>query len=172
MMRIGRIVRTGIKIPTTGLVPGTDNAFRIPTPHEFGFIGNVALRSYAAVFDEDPIHRHLFAERMGALIKHELALDPTPQLIKPIKEIMTDRNAFTGRNIEGPALQRLSPTERKRLWTTQTAIGTSKLLNQVPWETVQLSPVQVEHLIKGYWLGGSTDVICYRRSRADGWRLS
>ena len=136
-------------------VPGEDTAFRIPTPHEFGFIGNVAWRSYAAVFDQDPVHRQLFAERMGALIKHELALDPTPQLIKPIKEIMTDRNAFTGRNIEGPALQRLSPTERKRLWTTQTAIGTSKFLNQIPWDAVQLSPVQVEHLIKGYfgWTG-------------------
>ena len=136
-------------------VPGTDNAFRIPTPHEFGFLGNVAWRSYAAVFDEDPIHRHLFAERMTALIKHELALDPTPQLIKPIKEIMTDRNEFTGRNIEGPALRRLSPTERKRLWTSQSAIGASKLLNKVPWDKVQLSPVQIEHLIKGYfgWIG-------------------
>ena len=136
-------------------VPGTETAFRIPTPHEFGLMGNIAWRSYAAVFDEDPIHRHLYAERMMALLGHELALDPTPQLIKPIKEIMTDKVAFTGRHIEGPALQRLSPTERKRLWTTQTAIGASKALNQVPWEKVQLSPVQVEHVIKGYfgWIG-------------------
>ena len=136
-------------------VPGTDTAFRVPTPHEFGFMGNVAWRSYAAVFDEDPIHRHLYAERMVALLGHELALDPTPQLIKPLKEVMADKVAFTGRHIEGPALQRLSTTERKRLWTTQTAIGASEALNQIPWEKVQLSPVQVEHVVKGYfgWLG-------------------
>ena len=136
-------------------IPGTQTAFRIPMPHEFGVIGTMAWRSYAAAFDNDPIHRELFAERMGAVLKHELSLDPTPQIIKPLYEIAVDYNNFTGRPIEGPAMKRLSPEERRRTYTSETAIGVSRAMSKVLWDEVTLSPIQIEYLIKGYlsWMG-------------------
>ena len=55
-------------------------------------------------------------------------------------------------------MQRLSKTERKKAWTSQTAIGVSNVMDAILWDEVVLSPVQVEHLVNGYlgWVGATT----------------
>ena len=84
-------------------------------------------------------------------------MNPTPQMFKPIIETWANKNTFTGRGIESQSMKNLSKTERKRAWTSQTAIGISKAMDTILWDEVVLSPVQVEHLVKGYlgWAGAT-----------------
>jgi hypothetical protein len=75
-----------------------------------------------------------------------------------VLELMANKNFFTDRPIETLAMENLSPTERRKAWTSETAIVMSQGFNKIPWERVHLSPVQVEHLVQGYlgWLGATT----------------
>lgn len=54
-------------------------------------------------------------------------------------------------------MKNLSPSERKRAWTSDTAIAMSKGFSAVLWDEVTLSPPQIEHLVNGYfgWIGGT-----------------
>jgi len=53
-------------------------------------------------------------------------------------------------------MQNLSPSQRQKAWTSETAIAFSKGFNKIAWDKVELSPVQIEHMVKGYlgYVGG------------------
>jgi len=93
----------------------------------------------------------LFAQRMGAMLGQTFAFDPTPQLVKPLLEVYANRSTFTGRPIETLDMERLSPELRRRYSTSALAIGAS----EAGLGRAGVSPVQIEHLIRGYfgWLG-------------------
>ena len=78
-------------------------------------------------------------------------------MFKPALEVAMDKNWFTGAPIEGMSLKNLSPEKRARAWTSSTTIATSELMNKVSWGKVVLSPVQMQHLVRGYfgWLGST-----------------
>ncbi len=137
-------------------LPGSDNAIRLPKPFEIGVIGTMAERLLEQAAD-DEVHGDLFAERLKFAITETFSLGITPQAVKPVLELMANKNFFTDRPIETLAMENLSPTERRKAWTSETAIGLSKGFSHIPWEKVQLSPVQVEHLVQGYlgWVGAS-----------------
>lgn len=137
-------------------LPGSETSIRLPKPFEIGAIGTLAERLLEQ-FVDDKAHGELFAERLGFAIRETFALGITPQVAKPVLELMANRNFFTDRPIETLAMQNLSPLNRRKAWTSETAIGMSALFSKIPWEKVQLSPVQVEHLVQGYlgWVGAT-----------------
>jgi len=137
-------------------LPGSDVMYRIPRPFEVGAIANMLERGVEQMVD-DKVHGELFAERLWHSVTETFAMNPTPQLFKPIIETWANKNSFTGRATESQAMQRLSTTERKKAWSSQTAIGISKTMDAILWDKVTLSPVQVEHLVNGYlgWAGAT-----------------
>lgn len=138
-------------------LPGSEALFYIPRPFEIGALSSIIERITEQVVDKDA-HGELFAERLGHILSDQLSMNPVPQIFMPTLEIMANRDYYTGRKIEATGMERLSATERKRAWTSQTAIAFSRGMDKVTWGKVVLSPVQVEHLVNGYlgWIGAAT----------------
>ncbi|MCK4830920.1 hypothetical protein KA005_85205, partial [bacterium] len=145
-------------------IPGSDVMYRFPRPFEVGFVASMAERAVEQMVN-DKAHGELFFERAWHGITETLSFNPVPQMIMPAVEVWANQNTFTNRQIESEAMKNLSPSERKRAWTSETAIAMSKGFNAVLWDDVVLSPLQIEHLVNGYfgWMGGtvleSTDMI-------------
>jgi hypothetical protein len=76
----------------------------------------------------------------------------------PALEVMANKDYFTGRRLESVGMENLSPVQRKRAWTSETAVGISKAMDTVLWDKAVLSPIQVQHLVQGYlgWFGAFT----------------
>ncbi|MER2529165.1 MAG: LPD38 domain-containing protein, partial [Candidatus Competibacter denitrificans] len=131
-------------------IPGTEQPFRIPKPFEIGALGTLAERLAEQLCDPEA-GGELFIERMGAMLTQTFAFDPTPQLFKPLLDVAANKDSFTQRPIETLDMERLSPEMRKRYNTSALATG----LSQAGLGKMGLSPVQVEHLIRGYfgWIG-------------------
>jgi hypothetical protein len=137
--------------------PGDDkHMYRIPRPFEVGAIANMVERILEQVVD-DKVHGELFAERLKHMFMETFAMNPVPQMFKPTIELWANKSAFTGRDIESASMKNLSVTERKKAWTSQTAIGLSKAMDTILWDDVVLSPVQIDHAIRGYlgWAGAT-----------------
>jgi hypothetical protein len=66
-----------------------------------------------------------------------------PQAIKPLLEVYTNKNFFSGQNIESPSMQNRDPEARFTASTTEAAKALAKVL--------PMSPVQIEHLARGYF---------------------
>lgn len=152
-------------------LPGSETMFFIPRPFELGAIANSAERLLEQLVDDD-VHGELFAERMGHAIFQTFSFNPIPQAVKPALEVATNKNWFTGRQIENIGMSKLSPEKRRRAWTSESSIVMSELMGAViPWEKVVLSPPQIEHLVRGYlgWVGTQTlalvDAVIVRPAR-------
>ena len=137
-------------------IPGSEAAFRIPRPFEVGAIGVIFERMVEQMVDDD-VHGSVLAERVLHVITETFAFDVRPQALTPLLEVYANKDSFTDRPIEGMAFRRLPPTERKYAYTSSAYVNTSKLLNLIPFKSVNLSPVQVEHLVQGYfgWVGST-----------------
>jgi len=83
------------------------------------------------------------------------ALNPTPQMVKPLLDLYANKDSFTGAPIESAGLERLSKQERINDNTSALAIALGGISTVFP-EKFQLSTLQVDHAINGYfgWLGG------------------
>jgi hypothetical protein len=145
-------------------IPGSDLMYRIPRPFEVGFMATIMERAVEQMVD-DNVHGGLFWERLWHGIGETLAFNPIPQIISPAIEVQANKSFFTDRPIESVGMKNLSPENRKHSWTSDTAVGMSKVMDAILWEDAVLSPVQVEHLVNGYlgWAGGfmlaSSDLI-------------
>ena len=137
-------------------LPGSDIMYRLPRPFEVGLIATLLERGVEQAVD-DEVHGKLFAERLFHGVKDTLSINPVPQAFMPVVELYANKNTFTGRNIETMGMERMSPAERKKVWTSQTAISISEGMDNISWGKVVLSPVQIEHLVNGYlgWAGAS-----------------
>lgn len=136
-----------------------DTAFRIPKPFEIGAIGTVAERTWELAFNDEMSWKR-YRARLSHMIFETFAMDPTPQLVVPIAEIYANKDGFTGRPIEGMSLQKLRPEDRATESTSSVArmLGQMGLPNPVALvkgNYEKLSPVQIDHLVRGYfgWIG-------------------
>ncbi len=138
-------------------LPGSEIMYRFPRPFEVGSIASMAERIAEQMVD-DEVHGELFAERLWHTLTETFSFNPTPQALKPVLEVAMNRNWFTGRKIESQSMEQLSPEKRKRAWTSATAIAASEAMDTITWGKVVLSPVQMEHLVRGYlgWLGSTS----------------
>ena len=137
-------------------LPGDGMVFRMPRPFEVGAVGVIFERMLEQIVD-DNVHGNLFAERLGHVITETFAFDLKPQAIKPIWEVVANKSQFTKRPIEPMWMKRLPKSERKYAYTSQAYSGAAAILNTVLWEDAEFSPVQIEHLVKGYlgWVGST-----------------
>lgn len=126
-----------------------DVAFRIPKPFEIGAIGTLAERSVELMLSDEMTGKR-FGQRLRAMVGETLALNPTPQLFKPMIDLYANVDSFSGRQIETRGMENLSKSERMTPYTSLVA----RILGKAGGAT-NLSPVQVDHLIRSYfgWLG-------------------
>ena len=130
-------------------------AYRIPKPFEVGAIGTLAERTAELVLSKEMTNKR-FAERLSHMVAQTFAFDPVPQAFKPLLDIYSNKDSFTGRAIESQADQRLRPEDRYNERTSEAArlLGSWGLPDPaqlLKGEWVGLSPKQVDHLFRGYF---------------------
>ena len=117
------------------------------------------------------ISKEMTGKRLGKnvldILGDNLSMNPIPQAIKPLLDIYSNKDSFTGRPIESMSMQRLKPEYRFSSYNSMAARGLSTAGNAVTGAVNMefLSPVQIDHIVRGYfgWLGtfvvGGTDMM-------------
>lgn len=130
-----------------------ENMFFMPKPFEVGSIATLAERTLEQFIDPT-VGGTKFASRMKHMLSETFGLNAIPQIVKPLYELSTNTNSFTGRQIEQPGMKRLSPSLRSTPSTTRLAEGASlameSTLRVAGMDQSALSPLQIDHLIAGY----------------------
>lgn len=130
-----------------------DKGYFVPKPFEVGAIATLAER-VAQQFLDDKATGDVFRERLQAMLTETFSFNPVPHMFQPALDIYANKDAFTGRDIETAGMERLSIGLRARDTTTAPARALSAASRAFGDESpVALSPVQADHLIRGY-LGG------------------
>lgn len=134
-------------------IPSLDIAFRVPKPFEVGAFGTLVERSLEQILDQGAEGK-TFGESLKRTLWDTFALNPTPQMFKPLLDLYANKDSFSGAPIESAGLERLSKQERVTDQTSPLAIALGGLTTLLP-EKMEMSPVQVDYAIKGYfgWLG-------------------
>ena len=138
-------------------LPGIEGKmFRIPRPFEVGAIAYMAESMTRQFVDNNAKIEELGDELLYTLTS-TFSFNPLPQIAKPMIEVYANKSMFTGRNIESMGMKYQSKTERFKPWTSDTAKAFSKLMDKGLPEGAVLSPVQIQHLVRGYtgWLGAT-----------------
>ena len=114
---------------------------KIPIPFEVGVLFKVIPeRIVAFTFGDDTgkdLRDSLFRNAMSTF-----AFNPIPQTVKPVIEASFNFNTFTWRPIVGKGMEDVSPE-------FQVGPSTSNVAKQIG-ETLGLSPMKVDHILKGY----------------------
>lgn len=120
-----------------------DQHVRLPKPFEVGAIfSTLPERLVRFMAGKDDGER--LSERVFSMVLDAFAMDPTPQLVKPLLEQYANKNSFTGAPIVPMGLKRLRPGEQVKDRTS----ALSRALGELFPETV--SPVRMDALIRGY----------------------
>ena len=139
-----------------------DTAFRIPKPFEVGALGTLAERTLEQISD-DGVEGKVFLSRLNSMLMNTFSLNPTPQMVKPLIDIYSNKDSFTGAPIESAGMERLSKQERQTDKTSEIAkilggisAGMHKLLT-FDMKAEGISPVQMDYAIKAYlgWAGST-----------------
>ncbi|MCY9814491.1 LPD38 domain-containing protein [Aeromonas caviae] len=118
-----------------------DQHFRIPKPFEIGVLfGTIPERMVRALGDKDSGAQ--FGKAVARAIGDTFALNPIPQIAKPVVETTVNYDFFKGGPIDGP--QDLNVQAEAR-YNEQTS-----LLMRELGELTGFSPKQLEHLVIGY----------------------
>jgi hypothetical protein len=136
-------------------LPGMDFAFRIPKPFEIGAFGTMAERVLEQIVDQGAEGK-AFGDSMFRMLTDTFAMNPIPQVIRPLMDIYANKDSFTGAPIESAGMERLSKQERVTDNTSPIAQALGGI-SSVLGDKASLSPVQVDYAIKAYfgWLGGT-----------------
>lgn len=131
--------------------------YSIPKPFEVGAIATIAERLLEQGVNDQATGK-LFGQRMLHMMTQTFSFSPVPQAVQPVLNIYSNKDDFTGRPIESMGMDRLSPELRTRNNTTVFAEWISRGLNRTVGaigdpesNPLALSPVQVDHLIGGYF---------------------
>lgn len=134
-------------------------AFRIPKPFEIGAIGTLAERT-AELMMSDEMTGKRFGQRLSAMLFQTFNFDPTPQAFKPMLDVYSNKDSFTGRPIESMSVQRLRPQDRIGPRTSEIArllgqMGLPDPVQLAKGEYTPLSPKQADSLLRAYfgWFG-------------------
>ena len=139
-------------------LPGMDFAFRVPKPFEIGAFGTMAERTLEQIIDQEAEGKQ-FADSIKRMLGDTFALNPVPQMFKPVLDLYANKDSFTGAPIESAGMERLSKQERAADTTSPLAIALGGM-TAILGEKGELSPVQVDYAIKAYfgWLGSTAAV--------------
>ena len=101
------------------------------------------------------------------LLGDNLSMNPIPQAVKPLLDVYANKDSFRNAPIESMGMERMKSEYRFNDRTSMVARGMSTAANSVTGlvGAEALSPVQIDHLLRGYfgWLGtfavGTADMI-------------
>lgn len=125
-------------------LPGTDEMLKLPIPFEAGYFYSLAVAAVDGMREQTDNKeqwkalKDLFIQSIPGATSMGV-----PQIIKPVFEVWTNKNFMSGSEVESRRLQGLAPEERYNATTTELAKQLSKALPV-------LSPIQIEHLVRGY----------------------
>ena len=126
-------------------VPGVEEPFKLPIPYEAGWFFSLAVAAVDGMKAEtdgkqqfDAL-RDMFLQSVPGYTSRGM-----PQIVKPAFEVWTNKNFYTGNDIESSRMQDKTVAERFSVSTTEAAKAMSKALPL-------LSPVQIEHISNGYF---------------------
>ena len=135
--------------------------FRIPRPFEIGAVASVAERGIETAFlDNEAKKWQRFGHSLLKIASDQLAMNPIPQIIKPMVDVYANKDSFTGRPIESMGMENQVTDYRFTANTSLLARGLSTA-GQSATQLIGknfLSPVQIDHLARGYfaWLGATS----------------
>jgi hypothetical protein len=123
-------------------------AFRIPRPFEVGAVATMVERTAEYAFTKEMTGER-FRKVIKDLLANQLSMNPIPQAVKPIVDLYANKDSFTGRPIESMAMGKVDSEHRYTQNTWLSARYASSAIGGA------LSPVQIEHLVRGYfaWMG-------------------
>lgn len=112
----------------------------IPKPYETGMVfGSAPIRLWERMVGQQP---KKFREAMEFMFLQAFALDPTPQLVKPLVDVYWRNQYWNGMPIVPRSLENVEPREQYRATTPQTVIATAQAFG--------VSPLRLEALWNGY----------------------
>ena len=125
-------------------IPGVDEPLKLPIPFEAGYFFSLAVAAVDGMRAETDGKAQFQALRdlfLGSVPGYSSM--GIPALVKPVFEVWTDKNFLTGGPIEPRRMQGYNTEERYLATTTELAKQMSSLLPI-------LSPIQIEHIVRGY----------------------
>jgi hypothetical protein len=126
-------------------VPGVEEPFKLPIPYEAGWFFSLAVAAVDGMKAETDGKQQFDALRdMFLMSIPGYSSKFMPQIIKPAFEVYSNKNFYTGNDIESSRMQDKTTAERFNISTTEAAKAMSKALPM-------LSPVQIEHISNGYF---------------------
>ncbi|WP_219622247.1 LPD38 domain-containing protein [Endozoicomonas acroporae] len=128
---------------------GEDGHYRIPKPFEVGAIFASLPEIITQSLDGSEDMKWT-KDMLYELVMNTFALDPIPQLIKPIWEVSENRDRFRDKPIIPMRLQNLKPEAQYDPYTSDTLKELAQLLPEGAPDWMR-SPKKLEHLLKGYF---------------------
>ena len=126
-------------------IPGVEEPFKLPIPYEAGWFFSLAVAAVDAMKAETDGKQQFDALRdMFLMSIPGYSSKFMPQIIKPAFEVYSNKNFYTGSDIESQRMQDKTTAERFTISTTEAAKSMSKMLPM-------LSPIQIEHISNGYF---------------------
>jgi len=119
-----------------------DQHIRIPKAFEVGLMFSSIFEEAGNIINETEDGKHIM-DFMGHAFRETLAMEYIPQAVKPLFEVYTNRNTFTGAPIETMGISKRTPGLRYDPWTPESMKALGKKLN--------VSPNKAYHLIRGYF---------------------
>lgn len=134
-------------------LPNMDYALRVPKPFEIGAFGTMTERILEQILDQGAEGK-TFGDSISRMLFDTFAMNPVPQMFKPLLDLYANKDSFTGAPIESAGMERLSKQERMTDTTSPLAQALGGMTS-ILGEKGELSPVQVDYAIKAYfgWLG-------------------
>ena len=160
----------------TVFIPLPGAPMGIPIPEEIGAISLLIPSILASELIGEGKTGMETAKSVVNFLTGIFTFDPTPQFIKPTLEVATNKNFYTWRSIEDESMRKLMPEYR---YDERTSLLGKALGEYASKAALPVSPVQFDHLIRGYFgtLGVFTsDVISYlfdvtKEKEPERWRL-
>ena len=136
-------------------LPNMDYALRVPKPFEIGAFGTMSERILEQIVDQGAEGK-TFGDSISRMLFDTFAMNPVPQMFKPLLDLYANKDSFSGSPIESAGMERLSKQERMTEQTSPLAKALGGM-TQILGEKGELSPAQVDYAIKGYfgWLGAT-----------------
>ena len=136
-------------------LPNMDYALRVPKPFEIGAFGTMSERILEQIVDQGAEGK-TFGDSISRMLFDTFAMNPMPQIFKPLLDLYANKDSFSGSPIESAGMERLSKQERMTEQTSPLAKALGGM-TQILGEKGELSPAQVDYAIKGYfgWLGAT-----------------
>jgi hypothetical protein len=126
-------------------LPGVDEPLKLGIPYEAGWFFSAGVATVDAMKAETDGKQQFKALRdmfLNAVPGYSSMY--MPQAVKPIFEVWSNKNFFTGNPIESPTMQNKRIEDRYLSSTTEAAKALSRALPM-------LSPVQIEHIAQAYF---------------------